>query len=339
MAGLSCEEEAYSRLYFNDQGRISVEDGPFSEQKFSTLPKDNWTLLVQEVDHWSPSVTDFREFFNFLPSWRMDDVAISYAVDGGTVGAHLDLYDVFITQVEGIRKWQLENKARTREESSGDNLVDNPDVKLLSNFKPDNEYILEPGDILYIPPGYAHYGISQGESLSYSMGFRAPSTRDILSSYFESLINQIPEDELFLDKGRVQVSHPTELKMFLKENLPQWPKEFDFPNEGFLKFFGELVTRPLRGFWLDGEIEIDDLPEDFVLNRLGSTRICHANLEKTYVFVNGKSFVLENRKGVEIFLQEYSVNSKEIKTFLEDKEFKDFIIQLVRTHAYSMEEQ
>ncbi len=336
LAGLSCEEEVYSRIYFSNE-KITVKEGPFSESIFSELPEKNWTLLVQEVDHWSPQVAQFREYFKFLPSWRMDDVTISYATDGGTVGAHLDLYDVFITQVEGKRIWKLENKARSREESTGDNLEDNPDVKLLNNFKAEQEYILEPGDILYIPPGYAHYGVSIGESLSFSMGFRAPSVRDMLSTYFDQILSQIPEDELFQDPKRTQASHPTELRMFSKENLPQWPGGLGFPDESFLIPFGEFLTRPLRGFWLDEEIEIKELPEEFTLIRNGSTRICHTNLDKTYVFVGGKSFTLSNKEAVETFLQSLEVSSDQLQKYLSDNEFKQFLLELIKTHAYTLE--
>ncbi|MCK5433342.1 MAG: cupin domain-containing protein, partial [Gammaproteobacteria bacterium] len=159
LAGLACEEGVESRLLIqgeNDQ-KWELKHGPFNDEIFSQLPESHWTLLVQAVDHWIPEAGNLLNLFDFIPRWRIDDLMISYASDGGGVGPHFDNYDVFLVQTSGKRKWEIGgvyNETTPRRE--------NLPVNILSEFEVLETWILEPGDILYVPPGIGHNGIAEG---------------------------------------------------------------------------------------------------------------------------------------------------------------------------------
>jgi 50S ribosomal protein L16 3-hydroxylase len=174
LAGLACEDDVESRLITRRGQRYTLESGPFPIERFATLGSKNWTLLVQDLDVHVPGISELLGNLDFLPSWRVDDVMASFAADGGSVGPHYDEYDVFLLQVEGKRRWQIS----TRYDREA--LVENTQLKLLSDFRPEQEWVLEPGDLLYLPPHVAHFGVAQGPCVTYSLGCRAPSTAELL---------------------------------------------------------------------------------------------------------------------------------------------------------------
>lgn len=177
LAGLAIEDGIESRLISTEPGTDvwHLKHGPFTEDDFQNLPPSHWTLLVQAVDHWVPEVRSVLKEFQFLPQWRIDDIMISFATDGGGVGPHFDQYDVFLIQLSGKRSWKTGQMC-----DEDTDLVDQVPVKLLSDFKEEDAWVLEPGDVLYLPPGMAHWGQSIGDSLTLSVGFRAPSDSDIV---------------------------------------------------------------------------------------------------------------------------------------------------------------
>lgn len=182
LAGLACEEMAESRIV---RGSLKAEDwqlehGPFSEAYFSGLPETNWTLLVQDVEkHYAP-LQDLMQQFNFIPSWRLDDLMISFAAPGGSVGPHVDQYDVFLLQAEGRRRWQI---AAVFEPA----LLDGCQLNVLKQFTAEQEWVLEPGDMLYLPPNIAHHGVALEAGMTWSIGARAPSAADLLQGLGEWL--------------------------------------------------------------------------------------------------------------------------------------------------------
>ncbi len=194
LAGLACEAEVESRMILQNAESWAVEHGPFAESRFSTLPKTHWTLLVQGVDQWVPEVADILKSFDFLPAWRLDDIMVSYAPVGGTVSQHYDFFDVFLIQGEGSRTWKIGDVCGSHSEF----LPDTP-VRILKDFETKMEVTLEPGDILYVPAKYSHYGVSVKDSLTYSVGFRAPSIRDVVDGVTTSALEHLLEDERFED--------------------------------------------------------------------------------------------------------------------------------------------
>ncbi len=182
LAGLACEEMAESRLI---KGSVEAADwtvahGPFSDADFSALPDENWTLLVQDVEkHYAP-LQALMQQFSFIPNWRLDDLMISYAATGGSVGPHIDQYDVFLLQAEGTRRWQIA-------QSFEPDLLEGCPLNVLQQFTSEQEWVLEPGDMLYLPPNVAHLGIALEPGMTWSIGSRAPSGADLLQGLGEWL--------------------------------------------------------------------------------------------------------------------------------------------------------
>lgn len=195
LAGLACEEEVESRLLRQLKGRgWELEHGPFPEQRFLELPESHWTVLVQAVDqHW-PDLRALMGAFDFLPSWRLDDVMVSYAAPEGGVGPHFDQYDVFLVQGQGQRRWSL---GAPCDPSTPVQTV--AGQALLKEFKPETSYLLNPGDVLYVPAGFAHEGVAVEAGLCYSVGFRAPSEAELIDSLADRLIRDSAVDARYRD--------------------------------------------------------------------------------------------------------------------------------------------
>ncbi len=233
LAGLACEDGAESRLVIRSRQDWQVRFGPFVEGEFQSLPENSWTLLVQAVDLWLDEVAKLGRLFDFIPSWRREDVMVSYATAGGGVAPHFDNYDVFLVQGCGQRLWRIGAPC-----SSDTPLEDNPELRLLKEFHPTQEYLLETGDVLYIPPGVSHWGESVDDSLCYSIGFRAPSAADVVLGYGHYLAERQPNDRRYEDPG------VTDQNL----NNPMFGK----PGE-----ISEAVVQQVRSL-LDGALATDD---------------------------------------------------------------------------------
>ncbi len=181
LAGLAMEDEAVSRLVLERGGDYpwQLRHGPFREEDFANLPETHWSLLVQEVDRWVPDAAALFEHFRFAPLWRFDDIMVSYAPDGGNVGAHVDRYDVFLIQGLGRREWRIGSRPLSAEEEVS---APDIDVDMLADFEPDETLTLEQGDMLYLPPRVAHHGIARGPCMTFSVGFRAPGHVECLDA-------------------------------------------------------------------------------------------------------------------------------------------------------------
>lgn len=180
LAGLACEEEVESRLVIEQPGgapRWIVRHGPFTADDFAHLPATHWTLLVQDVDKHVPECAELLAHFDFLPDWRIDDLMISYAAPSGSVGPHIDAYDVFLLQGLGERRWQLDPAPVST------STIDNIDLKILDNFESKTDWVLKTGDMLYLPPGVAHHGVAINDCMTFSIGFRAPSDTEMLADF------------------------------------------------------------------------------------------------------------------------------------------------------------
>ena len=197
VAGLSCDERLESRLILEKDGKSpwEVRRGPFKPTLFSKLPKTHWTVLVNGVDRFIPEVHKLVDQFSFIPFWRIDDIMISVAYDQGNVGAHVDNFDVFLVQASGTREWLIEDKPRYQ-----DDFVPDLPIRLLKDFTPTNRWLLEPGDILYLPPRFAHHGIAQGnDCMTISVGFRAPTVHEIAHGVLSEGLASVDESDRYTD--------------------------------------------------------------------------------------------------------------------------------------------
>lgn len=208
LAGLACEQEVESRMVLQrGENDWELRHGPFDESTFAALPETHWTLLVQDVDKYIPSIAALMKLFYFIPSWRFDDIMISYAVTDGSVGPHTDTYDVFLIQAQGRRRWQIGNLA------ASDALLPNLPVRILEEFESEAEWTLESGDVLYLPPGMAHWGIAEDDDcMTWSVGLRAPSVAEMLDSFAQYLLEQVPEKQHFQDSALKQQQSPSQIQ-------------------------------------------------------------------------------------------------------------------------------
>ncbi len=207
LAGLACEEGVEARLICATHDALKAEHGPFPQSRFSQLGKQPWTLLVQAVDQHVPQVAALLDPFRFEPNWRIDDVMVSYAADGGGVGPHFDQYDVFLIQGLGRRRWQI--GALCDDDTA---LLPHDDLRLLANFEATDEWILEPGDILYVPPRFAHNGVAVGDDcMTYSIGFRAPSRSELIGNWCDDLLEEMTDDDRYRDPGLAAQDNPGEI--------------------------------------------------------------------------------------------------------------------------------
>lgn len=213
LAGLACEDGVLARLIEHDRADDGwkVRTGPFAEADFPDMPDHDWTLLVQDVDKWDPDVRVLLEKFRFLPRWRIDDIMISFAATGGSVGAHVDHYDVFLLQAWGHRRWMIDSSVAMGRKAPDLSFRDDVDIKLLRTFTPTHDWVLAPGDMLYLPPLVPHHGVAEGPCLTFSVGMRAPSSAELIGDYLDTLIEDADEAIRYHDEDLQAQADPYEI--------------------------------------------------------------------------------------------------------------------------------
>ena len=237
LAGLALEPEVESRLVVGSDWQI--EQGPFEEQRFQALPERDWTLLVQAVDLWIPEVADILDHFGFLPRWRIDDIMVSYAADGGNVGPHYDNYDVFLLQGEGQRQWSVGGLC---DQNSA--LLPHSNLRILADEPSNQQWTLNCGDMLYLPPKYSHHGIAIGACTTYSIGFRAPTVTEMLDDLTTELMSKGKNNDTFKDPlltpdmvmQPISSAYLEQIKILLNKTLDD--------DELLLNWFAQFMTQP-----------------------------------------------------------------------------------------------
>ena len=238
LAGLACEDDVQARIIINKKDKWSVKSSPFDEAVFSKLPKRDWTLLVQSVNHYLPEATDLLALFDFIPHARLDDLMVSYAPTGGGVGAHIDSYDVFLLQGTGKRKWQISEQKEL-------SLVEGAPLKVLQNFAPQQEWVLEAGDMLYLPPQIAHWGISESDDcMTYSIGFRAPKTQELQHEFLNYLQDNISAEGLYTDADLTLQNHPAEISADMIAKVSEMLQKLTWDKNNVADFLGQYLTEP-----------------------------------------------------------------------------------------------
>src|SRR5882672_1625694 len=201
---LAASADAISRLVRRRGSSWSVEHGPFPPSRFKQLPRRDWTVLVQDTNHFSRGADELLAQFDFIPHARIDDVMVSYAAPGGSVGPHVDSYDVFLLQGHGRRRWQISSQKDHA-------FVPGLELKVLERFVPEQEWVLESGDMLYLPPGVAHHGVAESECLTWSIGFRAPTDAELVAAFLDFLRDRLEPPGQYRDPGETPARHPAEI--------------------------------------------------------------------------------------------------------------------------------
>jgi len=213
LAGLACEQGVLARLIQHDRARDAwtLRSGPFPEEAFDGLGDRDWTLLVQDMDKWDPDIAALLPSFAFLPRWRVDDIMVSFAATGGSVGAHVDQYDVFLLQAMGHRRWQIDASEAMGRGKPPLGFRDDAEIRLLREFNPTHDWVLEPGDMLYLPPDVPHHGVAEDPCLTFSLGMRAPSVAELMGDYVDTLAAEADDALRYADPDLGPAKDPHEI--------------------------------------------------------------------------------------------------------------------------------
>ncbi|MDR9878019.1 cupin domain-containing protein [Pseudomonas allii] len=334
LAGLALEEEVESRLVIEHGERPwELRRGPFAEDAFSTLPEREWTLLVQAVDQFVPEVAELLEQFRFLPSWRIDDVMISFAAPGGSVGPHFDNYDVFLLQAQGKRNWKIGQMC-----SSESPLLQHADLRILAEFEESAEWVLEPGDMLYLPPRLAHFGIAEDDCMTYSVGFRAPSAAEVLTHFTDFLSQYLTDEERYTDADAQPVSDPHQIQSDALDRLKSLLAEHMSDERMLLTWFGQFMTEPrypelVAGEELGEEDFLSSLQDGAILVRNPSARLAWSEVDDdVLLFASGQSRYLPGklRELLKLVCSADALHSENLGEWLADEDGRDLLCELVK---------
>ena len=280
---LSQQPEVESRLVIGEnagQRDWQLHRGPFKRRDFPKLSERDWTLLVQGVDLHDERVSQLMHQFRFIPDARLDDVMISYATDGGGVGPHFDSYDVFLLQAHGQRRWRIGRQNNLQ-------LQAGLPLKILAHFEPEHDWVLEPGDMLYLPPRYAHEGVAVGECMTYSIGFRVPQKGDVAREILGRLSDEVAEDlgaALYQDAGQTAVAKaaqvPESMQQFVRQAIAQALSQPAVTD----RLLGEYLTEPKAQVWFEPQ------PCPPRLKAVTLDRRSRMLYDRQHVFLNGESW-------------------------------------------------
>ncbi|WLH99082.1 ribosomal protein uL16 3-hydroxylase [Pseudomonas simiae] len=334
LAGLALEEEVESRLVIEHGERPwELRRGPFAEDALSTLPEREWTLLVQAVDQFVPEVAELLEQFRFLPSWRIDDVMISFAAPGGSVGPHFDNYDVFLLQAQGKRNWKIGQMC-----SSESPLLQHADLRILAEFEESAEWVLEPGDMLYLPPRLAHFGIAEDDCMTYSVGFRAPSAAEVLTHFTDFLSQYLTDEERYTDADAQPATDPHQIQGDALDRLKSLLAEHMSDERMLLTWFGQFMTEPrypelVAGEELGEEDFVNSLQDGAILVRNPSARMAWSEVDDdVLLFASGQSRYLPGklRELLKLICAADALHAENLAPWLADEDGRDLLCELVK---------
>lgn len=302
LAGLACEDDINARLVLEKDGDYpwQAKNGPFDESLFSELPETHWSLLVSDMEKYLPETMSLVRPFRFLPDWRRDDLMISYAPEGGSVGPHVDDYDVFLIQLSGHRLWKIS-------EHFCSDAIEGVDLRILKTFEAEQEWLCQPGDLLYLPPNVAHHGVAQHlqdnqgnevDCMTASVGYRAPSLKTMTSDYVNFLNENNHASKRFTDSAPVKPAHHAEISddtvsQFIDElkqgltleptQVKHWLGQYCSDNKAFEEFTSD-----------NGDVDFDTLCEIAEQSPLAPSpysQFLFSKLDQgALLFVNGDSY-------------------------------------------------
>ena len=339
LAGLACEDTIESRLVIEKDGVTpwEVRHGPFTETDFGSLPESHWTLLVQDVEKHAQELHELIQPFRFIPDWRIDDLMISYATNHGSVGPHKDNYDVFLLQGLGKRRWQISTQP-----VSEDNMTDNLDLCIMKEFQAEQEWILEPGDLLYLPPNVAHYGTAVGECMTYSIGFRAPQSYELLHGFLEHKLEKALENgaasqtyrdpDLIMqdDPAHISTGNIEKLRTTIQDLLPKSPDEIDHWIGKYLSKSKEHLAIQIENPHLDRATFITLWQDNNILMRNTAVRILYTEEnDQCIIYAYGFEYPVpaKYREGISALCRKREISFDSMRKWLDDEFFADILCQ------------
>jgi 50S ribosomal protein L16 3-hydroxylase len=282
---LACTDDAQARLVTQQRGKFALHQSPFDPDDFTQLGKTKWTVLVQGVNHHCATGAALLKHFDFIPHARLDDLMVSYAPKGGGVGPHFDSYDVFLLQGLGHRRWQISTQAdRT--------LIAGAPLRILSDFKVEQEWVLGAGDMLYLPPHCAHNGIAEDDCMTYSIGFRTPAYQELAEQFLVYLQDRICVEGMYADPDLQPQMHPSEISAAMVNQVTGAINQIRWDKEDIANFLGCYLSEPKPHIYFDpparpmslAKFQLAAQQYGVALN-LKCQMLCHANT----VFMNGEA--------------------------------------------------
>jgi len=273
------------------RGKFELQQAPFEPGDLDKLGKTKWTVLVQGVNHYLPEAAELLKHFAFIPHARLDDLMVSYAPKGGGVGPHFDSYDVFLLQGSGHRRWQISAQADR-------SLIAGAPLRILRDFKVEQEWVLEAGDMLYLPPHYAHNGIAEDDCMTYSIGFRTPAYQELAEQFLVYLQDRIEVDGMYADPDLKTQKHPSEISTAMLHQVEQAINHVRWDREDIANFLGCYLSEPKPHIFFDAP-ERPLSPAKFRLAiqkhgvklALKSQMLCHTG----WIFMNGEEHRVNER--------------------------------------------
>jgi 50S ribosomal protein L16 3-hydroxylase len=344
---LATRPDVISRLILQTGGAYPWElrSGPFTRRslKAAMQPDEKWSLLVQEVDHHLPAAAELVERFSFLPRWRVDDLMASFAPAGGGVGAHTDNYDVFLIQGAGRRTWRVGAAPLWAEDEV---LIDDLDVSVIdeeasSGFEWGQTYQVEPGDLLYLPPRWAHEGVALTDCLTLSVGFRAPSHQDLLAALLERALVEVGDDAFYSDPGLTPTDTPGRIDADALARVRATVDALLGDDDALAQTFGQLVTErrriaeeePEEDQWVEADEVAERLAEGAGLERVPGARLAYLDASDgtRILFAGGEAYALDPELAfaAPLLADRSVVEASDLAPHTDDEDFSDLVATLV----------
>lgn len=286
LARMASENFIESRLISHFDGEWNMQHGPLTE--LPARDRKQWTMLVQGANLYDARADALLRQFRFIPDARLDDLMISFATDGGGVGPHFDSYDVFLLQAHGKRRWKIGPQKDL-------SLVDGLPLKILKNFKPQEEFLLEPGDMLYLPPHYAHDGVAEGECMTYSIGFRSPSYQEMGEAFLQFMADSIDLPGRYADPELETSNKPAEIPRHMLSTIAAELNKVRFTEEDVTIFLGEHLSEPKHNVFFKGPakpLTVGRFGEALAKRGVVLSLKTQMLYRGKHVFINGESFAV-----------------------------------------------
>lgn len=285
LIGLACDPDAQARAVVHKRNKWELYHAPFDPEDFEGMEKIKWTVLVQGVNHYLPGAAELLQHFAFIPHARLDDLMVSYAPKGGGVGPHFDSYDVFLLQGHGHRRWQISQQ-------DDHTLIEGAPLRILKDFKIEQEWVLEPGDMLYLPPHCAHNGIAEDDCMTYSIGFRTPSYHELAEQFLVHLQDRIQISGMYADPDLKQARHPSEIGTDMLQQVASAIAQIRWNEQDIAHFLGCYLSEPKPHIFFDAPqrpLSRERFQQQVIQHgaelQLKSQMLCQGNT----LFINGEA--------------------------------------------------
>lgn len=289
LIALACKDDIQSRLVTQYRGKFALHHAPFTPDGFADFGKTRWTVLVQGVNHHLAAASELLKRFNFIPHTRLDDLMVSYAPKGGGVGPHFDSYDVFLLQGQGHRRWQISTQAdRT--------LIADAPLRILSDFKVEQEWSLEAGDMLYLPPHCAHNGIAEDDCMTYSIGFRTPAYQELAEQFLVYLQDRISVAGMYADPELATQNHPSEISPAMLNQVAQVIKQIRWDKKDIANFLGCYLSEPKPHIFFDPParpINLEKFRQSAQKHGVSLDLKCQMLCHDHRIFMNGEAHAVD----------------------------------------------